>query len=184
VPGHQKKWYAVKIGFTPGFYEDWALAKAEINPPKFLHQAVHKSFAKLDEAIRFMGGEALYKAWTAFSAGKLDDAEELFKLGDPSGHGAFRIRCERADQVAAATRAEEQRLARVTQEEAAADLRVREDAEAAARATVRAEHASAARKADEDAAVTVRAEAALAGEVARAWLGEKITGNYGSGNDR
>jgi hypothetical protein len=142
----------VKEGHTPGVYEKWALASAEINPPKFTGQAVHKSFAKLDAVILYMGGEALYKAWTAFSAGKLDDAEELFKQGDPSGHGALRIREARANQIAAASRAEEQRRARVTQAEAEADLRVRDEAEAAARAAVRAASASAARKAGEDAA--------------------------------
>jgi hypothetical protein len=104
----------VKEGYTPGVYETWVMAEAEINPPNFLGQAVHKSFAKLDTAILFIGGEVLYKAWTAFSVGKLDVAEELFKHGDPSGHSALRIREARSNQIAAAARAEEQRRACVT----------------------------------------------------------------------
>lgn len=47
-----KKYYAVKIGKTPGVYETWAECQNQING---FSGAVYKGFATKEEAIAFVG---------------------------------------------------------------------------------------------------------------------------------
>ena len=47
-----KKFYAVKIGKTPGVYETWAECQNQING---FSGAVYKGFATKEEAIAFVG---------------------------------------------------------------------------------------------------------------------------------
>lgn len=50
----KKKYYAVKIGLTPGIYETWAECEANV---KGYPKAEYKGFATLDEAKEYMGSE-------------------------------------------------------------------------------------------------------------------------------
>eukprot|EP01052_Picozoa_sp_SAG31_P009381 SAG31_NODE_490_length_14932_cov_9.350300_18_plen_435_part_00 len=93
--GLEPGFYAVKVGWTPGVYMSWAAAKAEIDALAE-GEAVYKKCSTRAAAVAFVGGDTVVQAWDAFRAGKLDEAEELFRRGgDLGGHGAHRIQLER-----------------------------------------------------------------------------------------
>lgn len=79
-----KKFYAVKIGKTPGVYETWGECQNQING---FSGAVYKGFATKEEALAFVGedsgkqedpGETLA---TAYVDGSYDSATNAFSYG-------------------------------------------------------------------------------------------------------
>ena len=90
----RRGWYGVKVGWTPGVFQNWKEAKAEID--KLGDKAVYKKFDDIDAAIDFIGGDDVSRAWDLFRAGKLGEAQVLFTRKDLSGHGAHHIGLERA----------------------------------------------------------------------------------------
>lgn len=61
-----KKYYAVRIGLTPGVYTDWETCKAQVNG---VPNATYKSFKTYEEAAEFAGVDKLC------NAGKADSVE-------------------------------------------------------------------------------------------------------------
>ena len=107
----------MQIGYTSGVYDSWDKAEKQVKSQPLgvcsmecAAVAKFKGFTQsegVDAAIAYMGGEALYKAWTLFRNEDLDAAEAAFKAvcavetstcsinTRSASHGAFRIGEER-----------------------------------------------------------------------------------------
>eukprot|EP01052_Picozoa_sp_SAG31_P053333 SAG31_NODE_13623_length_856_cov_22.778071_1_plen_97_part_01 len=57
--------YAVKVGWTPGVFQSWPSAKAEIDALAE-GEAVYKKFSTRAAAVAFVGGDIVVQAWDAF----------------------------------------------------------------------------------------------------------------------
>lgn len=79
-----KKFYAVKVGKTPGIYETWTDCQAQING---YSGAVYKGFATREEAAAFMsGGTSILKETeetqaVAYVDGSYDSTANAFSYG-------------------------------------------------------------------------------------------------------
>lgn len=79
-----KKFYAVKVGKTPGIYETWADCQTQING---YSGAVYKGFATREEAAVFMSGETSILKETeetqavAYVDGSYDSTANAFSYG-------------------------------------------------------------------------------------------------------
>lgn len=80
-----KKFYAVKIGKTPGVYETWAECQNQING---FSGAVYKGFATKEEALAFVGDKGSGKQESlvntqavAYVDGSYDSTTNAFSYG-------------------------------------------------------------------------------------------------------
>ena len=175
----KKKWYAVQIGYTPGVYDSWDQAEKQVKSQPLgvcsmecAAVAKFKGFTQsegVDAAIAYMGGEALYKAWTLFRNEDLDAAEAAFKAvravetstcsmnARSASHGEFRIEEER---VRLAELEKVREIARERQAQEAVDFAAREVTRAATMEAARKEAAAAADKQRDEAALARAAEEA------------------------
>eukprot|EP01052_Picozoa_sp_SAG31_P043145 SAG31_NODE_7095_length_1789_cov_22.649704_2_plen_140_part_00 len=73
VPGHAgatQVWWAVKVGWTPGVYTNYPEAKAAMGTRTKKYQKCNN----FEEAVQFIGGEDVKRAWDLVRAGRLDEA--------------------------------------------------------------------------------------------------------------
>lgn len=77
-----KKFYAVKIGKTPGVYETWTECQNQING---VSGAIYKGFTTKEEALAFVGGDNIKQQGktlaVAYVDGSYDSITNAFSYG-------------------------------------------------------------------------------------------------------